>query len=227
MLDPRYSRNTNALSVKDVHALHAAKVCVVGGGGLGGYIVEILARVGVHHITLVDYDVFEPNNLNRQLFCEEALINMHKADAAQQRVAKVNSNVKFSAVKEKLTIHNAARLIHGHNIVMDALDNIESRLILGNACSAQNIPMIHGSIAGWYGQVAVIFPGSNILDKLYCDIANEHGIERELGNLPFSASLVASLQCAECVKILTGKEAEYSVLQIDMLRGEFCKICAS
>ena len=221
-VEPRYRRNLNALSAPDMEKLHNANVCVVGVGGLGGYIVEILARIGVLHITVVDYDVFEPGNLNRQLFSEESLIGSYKADAAINRTAKINSGVTISGIKDKLSEDNAHAILTGHHVVMDALDNVQTRLMLAKVCTKLNIPMVHGSIAGWYGQVACVFPGDGTLDKIYSNKKNERGMEKELGNLPFTASAVASVQCAECVKILTGKEvANNSVLRIDLLNGEY------
>ena len=225
LLKARYERNVNALSVEDVLKLHDAKVCVVGVGGLGGYVVEILARIGVLNITIVDYDVFEPNNLNRQLFSEEALIGSYKVDAAVQRMTKVNSDVVVNGIKKKLTKDNAREILAGHDVAVDALDNIQTRLMLASICADLDIPMVHGSIAGWYGQVACVFPGDDMLEKIFGDVKAERGIERELGNLPFTASTIASIQCAECVKILTGKHVEKNaILQVDLLNGEYYTI---
>ncbi|MCL2285632.1 MAG: HesA/MoeB/ThiF family protein [Firmicutes bacterium] len=221
-IKPRYKRNLNALSAPDMQKLHNGKVCVVGAGGLGGYIVELLARIGVLHITVVDYDLFESGNLNRQLFSEESNMGSYKADAAIDRVARINSDVAINGIKEKLTQNNAPKIIAGHHVVMDALDNIQTRLMLANVCAKLNIPMIHGSIAGWYGQVACIFPGDGTLGKIFGGTKKEHGVENELGNLPFTASAVASVQCAECVKILTGKDVvKNSVIRIDLLNCEY------
>ena len=224
-IDPRYQRNINALSPQEVATLHQAKVAVVGSGGLGGYIVEILARIGVHHITLIDYDVFDINNLNRQLFCEEALIGTPKVDAAQARIAKVNSHVQLTTIKEKLTPENAPTLLQGCMVVVDALDNIPSRLALATACDGLNIPLVHGSIAGWLGQVTCHYPNSGTMGKIFGHTQAERGIEKDLGNLPFTASTVASLQAAMCVKLLTGKEVpQNEILQIDLLYGDYTYI---
>ena len=220
----RYQRNISALSAEDMHTLHAAKVCIIGGGGLGGYITEILARIGIHHITLVDDDHFDTNNLNRQLFCEEALIGTPKVDGAYTRIGKVNSHVTLTPVKERFTPQNGPQILKGHHIVMDALDNTQSRLALAAACRTVGIPLVHGSIAGWLGQVAVIFPEENTMETLYGHVSTPRGIEKGLGNLPFTASMVASLQCAECIKVLTGKATQKgSILQIDLQHGSFSR----
>ena len=223
---PRYARNIRALSAEETIALRDKKVCVIGGGGLGGYIVELLARLGVLHISLVDYDVFEPSNLNRQLFSTQSGMGMPKVAGAVRRIAEVNSEVTLNGVQEKLTGANATDLLKGHDVVMDALDNIKTRLLLGRACRELGIPLVHGSIAGWFGQVCCVFPGDDTLERLYRNAVSEKGVEVDLGNLPFTASVIASFQCAECVKILTGREdlIRNAVLQVDLLYGECHRI---
>ncbi|MCL2856750.1 MAG: HesA/MoeB/ThiF family protein [Oscillospiraceae bacterium] len=223
----RYSRNIRALSHEEVKSLHTKKVCIVGLGGLGGYVVEILARIGVLNITAVDYDVFEHNNLNRQLFSTEALLGHPKTEGAGSRIKAVNSAVQLNLIGEKLTESNALGVLQGHDCVVDALDNIPSRLLLQDTCEKLGVPMVHGSIAGWFGQVAAIFPGDKLFQKIFKNVSvdgtvPEKGVERELGNLPFTASTVASMQAAEVVKILCGRQVLRNTLtQIDLLDFEF------
>jgi len=220
-VDKRYSRNIKALSEAETKALHEKKVCVVGLGGLGGYVVEILARIGVLNITAVDYDVFDPSNLNRQLFSTEPYLNRAKTEGAIERIKQVNPAVRINAVKEKFTESNAVSILQNHDCVVDALDNIQTRLLLEDACEKANIPLVHGSIAGWYGQVASIFPGEKLLGKIYKNTKKEKGGEKELGNLPFTASTIASIQAAETVKILCGRSViRKALIQIDLLDME-------
>ena len=211
-----------ALSEKEILRLHESKVCVVGCGGLGGYIIEILARLGVLNITVVDFDVFETNNLNRQLFSTESRLGTSKTSAAIKRIASVNSDAVITGITERLDENNASDILKGHDIAVDALDNAETRLLISRTCRELGIPMVHGSIAGWYGQVASIFPGDNTLEKLFSSLKSERGIEKDYGNLPFTASAIASIQCAECVKILTGKETiRNALLVVDLLNGSY------
>ncbi|MCL1935376.1 MAG: HesA/MoeB/ThiF family protein [Defluviitaleaceae bacterium] len=225
-IHPRYSRNIQAISKKQLNDLHSKKVCVIGSGGIGGYVVEILSRIGIHNITVVDNDVFDYNNLNRQLFSKESLIGKSKVEAAKQRIFEVNSNVNLQIHDKMLTEENAEEIVKNHDLVVDALDNIKTRFMLSKTCSKLNIPMIHGAIAGWHGQVCIVFPNDDTLEKLYKNIDTEKGVELELGNLPFTASTIASLQCAEAVKILTGKGnlLRGEVLQVDILHNEYYKI---
>ena len=226
-VQPRYSRNLRALSAEEFGSLQTKNVCVIGLGGLGGYIVEILARIGVLNISAVDFDVFEPNNLNRQIFSTESLLGHPKTEGAHNRIKKVNSEVKLRIIREKLTPESVSGILQGHDLAVDALDNIPSRFALQNSCENLGIPMVHGSIAGWFGQVANIFPGDRLLDKIYKNAFGpgkipEKGVERELGNLPFTASFVASLQAAEAVKILCGRSVlRNTVIRVDLLDCEY------
>ncbi len=208
----RYSKNMDSLSMGEIERLHKSSVCVVGCGGLGGFIIENLARIGVLNITAVDGDVFEESNLNRQLLSREDFLGKSKALAAKERIAKVNSSVRLNAVCERLDQSNAIDILRGHDIAIDALDNIPSRFILFDACKKLNIPMIHGGINGWVGQVSTIFPDDKTLDILF---GNDHGrnVESTAGNLPFTACTIASCQSAEAVKVLLGKK--------DILRNSF------
>ena len=109
----RYDRNRQALSDRECQALQACKVAVVGCGGLGGFVAEHLARIGVGSLRLVDADVFEETNLNRQLFCTEESLGVAKVEAAAKRLAAVNSSVAVEPVRAYLTSDNAADLITG------------------------------------------------------------------------------------------------------------------
>jgi len=203
-MEKRYQRNMKLMTQDEITALKEKKVCVVGCGGLGGYIIEMLSRLGVGNITAIDGDVFDETNLNRQLLSEEALIGSSKAEAAKSRIQKVNSEVEVFAKAVFLREDNAVALVAGHDVVVDALDNISTRRILEKACSISEIPLIHGAIAGWYGQVTTIMPGSGVFSKLYPETA-EKGIETELGNPAFTPALVASIQVSETLKLLIKK----------------------
>ena len=221
-MDKRYSRNLEALSLRDMEILHTKKVCVVGCGGLGGHIIETLARIGVLHLTVVDSDVFEPSNLNRQLLCTEEVIGQSKTEIARQRIAQVNSAAQVDAVSARLEEGNALEIVDGHDLVMDALDSISARLVLVEACKQAGIPLVHGAIAGWQGQVATVFPGDETLNLLYAN-SSDGTVSTKLGNLPFTASAVAAIQSAEAIKVLTGKEdvLRNKILLIDLLANEF------
>lgn len=218
----RYSRNQNTITEQECLVLQKAKVLVVGCGGLGGHIIEHLGRIGIGYITAVDKDIFDETNLNRQLLSTEALIGNAKAEAAVARMRAVNSEVKVHGRVCRVTRENAKDILGDHDIVIDALDNIESRMILEATCQDVGIPLIHGAIGGWYGQVSVIMPGKPILENIYGDIQDQ-GLEEELGNPSFTPGVIAGIQAAECVKVLLNKEGALKgrILTVDLQNLEF------
>lgn len=224
-LPQRYLRNLNALSEVDCAALAAAHVAVVGCGGLGGYVIESLARVGVGALRVIDGDVFEESNLNRQLLATEGNLSTAKADAARERVAAVNSEVKVDTRRVLLTEQNAGELIAGSDCVVDCLDSLEARFWLAHAASELGIPVVYGAIAGWFGQTCTVYPGDVSFVTVYGQIEGESAHE-ELGNLPFTASAVAAVQAAETIKVLTGKGVPLRnrLLMVDLLSGTFDEV---
>lgn len=219
----RYERNIGILTPEENDSLRTAKVCVVGCGGLGGYIIEELARLGVGSITAVDGDVFQESNLNRQLFSTESRIGCSKAEAAAERIREVNSEVQLRHVSSFLTEENSREIITDeYDAVIDALDNISSRRILEAGCSRCGVPLVHGAIAGWHGQVGIIMPGAGVFRRLYPEGADK-GVETETGNPVFTPAVVASLQVAETVKLLLGKPGALinKLLIIDLQEHEY------
>jgi len=221
-MEKRYERNIKALSVEESERLKGFKVCVIGCGGLGGHVIEQLGRLGVGCITAVDGDVFEESNLNRQLFSDETVLGKSKAEQAKIRMRSINSGIEVIAVNEFLTENNCEEILKGHDLLIDALDNVATRLIVENAAQKLLIPLVHGAIAGWFGQVSVIMPGQSGYEKIYGG-REAKGIENELGNLPFTAAAVASIEAAEAVKVLLGKENTLAgkLLTFDLLNNDF------
>lgn len=220
----RYLKNMKTLSEEDMKILFNSKVCVVGCGGLGGYIIEMLGRIGIGYITAIDGDDFDETNLNRQLVSHTGNIGQSKAEEAMKRMKLVNPHITVKPVKEMLNEENALVLLRDHDIIVDALDNISSRRILKHYSSILNIPMVHGAIAGFYGQVSTIYPNDKTFDYIYPSDDNVNkGIEIELGNPSFMPPLVASIEVAEVIKILTkkGNLLRNKALFIDLLSNSF------
>ena len=217
-MDPRYERNIPALSEAECALLREKRVLVVGCGGLGGHIIDQLVRIGVGSIRAVDGDVFELSNLNRQLLSQVPLLGVSKAKAAAEHIARVNPDVLVEAVECYLTEDNAAELLAGCDVVMDALDNLPSRRILAAACAEAKIPYIYGAIQGWVAQAAVSLPGDQLIDRLY-----PAEIEiRDKSVLSFTPALCASMQTSLCVKLLTGRSVETgTIYYFDLLNQEF------
>ncbi|NLX61777.1 MAG: HesA/MoeB/ThiF family protein [Tissierellia bacterium] len=220
----RYAKNMKALSEEDMKTLFNSKVCVVGCGGLGGYIIEMLGRIGVKYITVIDGDVFDETNLNRQLISHAGNIGKSKAEEAKKRMKLVNPDVTVNHINEMLDENNAMDLLEGHDVIVDALDNIKTRKILNAFSKKLNIPMVHGAIAGFYGQVSTIYPEDNTFNYIYPDNEDlNKGIETELGNPSFIPALIAAIEVSEVIKILTnkGKLLRNKILLADLLNNNF------
>ena len=203
-MEERYIRNLGALTEQECALLHAKTVFVAGCGGLGGYLIEMLLRLGVGTIRAADGDAFEASNLNRQLLSSPQTLGQSKAEAAAERAARVNPDVHFIPVSRFVTEENAAELIQGCDAVLDALDNIRARRILAHACKEAGIPMIHGAICGWSAQAAVIMPGDDLIDRIYPE-----GVSlTSKTSLSFTPPFCAALQTALCTRLLTGRPLE-------------------
>ena len=217
-MDARYARNIPALTEEECRTLQKKRVLVVGCGGLGGHIIDQLSRIGVGFLRVVDGDVFESSNLNRQLLSEAALLGVSKAKAAADHIARVNPDTEVEAVAEFLTESNADALLAGCDVVMDALDNIQSRKILAAACKQAKTPYVYGAIQGWVAQVAISMPGDNLIAKLF----PEEVEIRDKSVLSFTPALCASMQASLCVKLLVGRPVETgTVYYFDLLNQEF------
>ena len=226
LLPARYQRNRNMISVAEQLRLFRSKVAVIGCGGLGGYVIEELARLGVGRIVAIDPDVFEEHNLNRQLLATPATLGRAKVEAALDRVAQINPAVAVSAVQDALCAANGGRLLAGVTVAVDALDSISYRLELAQVCTDGGIAMVHGAIGGWYGHVATQLPGDTTVQSIYRHWRAGKGIEQQLGNPAFTPAVVASLQVAEVCKLLLGRGEllRNRKLSIDLLSMEVQEI---
>ncbi|MCP4670691.1 MAG: HesA/MoeB/ThiF family protein [Desulfobacula sp.] len=204
----RYDRNFNTLSNDDQKKLGFSRVAVIGLGGLGGGVCEMLARIGVGHLTLIDGDSFEPSNLNRQLLSQENLMGVPKAKVAKNRINSVNSEVNVEYFVEYLDESNMYDKIKTSDLVVDCLDTIDTRFILQDAANKASIPIVSGAIAGMTGQVTSIFPGDAGYRLIYGDDTDKQsrGVETMTGNIGCCAIFVAALQSSEVLKILLNRK---------------------
>lgn len=220
-MEGRHGRNIPALSEEACALLRTKKVAVIGCGGLGGYLAEYLARIGVGAIRVVDGDVFEKTNLNRQLLSLPENMGKSKAEAAAERIRAIDPDIRAEAVPVFLTAENGASLLEGCDAALDALDGIPARKLLEKACAEAGIPCVHGAISGWVAQAAVSMPGDGLMEKLYPD----HVQIRDKSVLSFTPGLCAAVQAALCVKLLAGREVEHGVLwHFDLMDQEFTAI---
>ncbi|MBU4193863.1 MAG: ThiF family adenylyltransferase, partial [Actinobacteria bacterium] len=144
----RYLKNAGTIGLEGQAALLRSTVLVVGAGGIGGHAVELLARMGVGRIKVADKDVFDETNLNRQEFSAEDLLGFPKVDVARDRVLAINSDVSVAPFQLEVTRENIAGLLEEVDAVIDALDNLDDRLMLQEACQLHGVVMVDGAIAG-------------------------------------------------------------------------------
>ena len=216
----RYDRNIGTITIEDQAVLACKSVCVIGCGGLGGGVIENLTRMGVGELTLVDGDVFDESNLNRQVLSNEDNLGKSKALEAAEQMSRINSEITFVAIEDLLNEENAAAIIDGSDLVVDALDNVEARFALEKACSELNIPLVHGAISGWNGQVGIVMPGSGILSEIYMD---PEPTDDAPTNPSFTPAVVSAIQASETIKMLLNREEALrnKILMIDLLDHEY------
>jgi molybdopterin/thiamine biosynthesis adenylyltransferase len=204
ILPEHYLRGLGTLGWEGQRRLLEACVAVVGCGGLGGAVIEGLARSGVGRLIVVDGDTFVPHNLNRQLLGTMAALGRPKVEVAVERVAAVNPAVEVTPHAVWATADNLPGILAPADVVVDALDTPRDRLVLQAAAKQRGIPLVHGAIAGFIGQVTTIFPGDDTLTMLYGDEPPEHGAESVLGTPTPTPMLVAAVEVGEVLKLLAG-----------------------
>ena len=206
MIPRRYDRNIASLGMEGQERLFRCHVLVAGCGGLGGVVVEILARAGVGTLTLVDGDVFSESNLNRQLLAKEDNFGRLKAEAAEARVKEINGHVNVWAVPHMLTEDNCQSLLAGVDLAIDALDSNLARAILYKGCKEAKVPVIHGALGGMIGQVGRYRPWEKTHFDVFEGSLPDAGIEVAAGTPSFTPYVIGALEAAEAIKYLAEVE---------------------
>ena len=187
--------------------LKAAKVLIVGVGGLGSPIALYLAGAGVGTIGLVDDDVVSISNLQRQGLYSEEELGDFKAVCAAMRLTALNSEIKINSCPGRLSKENAQELINAYDIIVDGCDNFVTRYLINDSCMALGKPYVYGAISGFEGQVSVFNYGDN--PKNYRDLYPD---EEEMLRLPppskgvmgVTPAITGSVQATEVLKIICG-----------------------
>jgi molybdopterin/thiamine biosynthesis adenylyltransferase len=207
ILPQRYARNMKTISLQEQALLLKTHVAVIGLGGLGGTVIEALARTGIGTLTLVDGDRFEESNFNRQLLATTGGIGTAKVHAAAKRVQGINPAVYVKAMETFLDETNGPDLLEGAALVVDCLDSMKTRFVLEQAACKKGIPMVSAAIAGISGHLTTIFPHDLGLAAVYGrDTPPENqGAEATLGCLSQTAILMGALQASEVFKVLLNR----------------------
>ena len=218
----RYIRNQVSIGIEDQIILSRSRVFVAGAGGLGGYALQLLARVGVGHLTVIDHGRFDESNLNRQILADTSDIGSHKASVAKIRLNAVNPAVNIESRHLSIDADNVLNLVDGSHLAIDALDNMDTRLVMHNACRKLKIPFVHGAISGFEGRLISLFPDDRDLATLF-DRGEEISSEAVLGTPAITPAVIASLQAMEALKILLkrGRAFQGRMLYTDLESGGF------
>lgn len=179
-----FTRSLPLIGEDGLARLAACRVTVVGLGGVGGYVVEVLARSGVGALTLIDGDKVEESNLNRQIAALSKDIGRYKAEVLAERVEQINPRCKVNAVCDMLTESNCAALVDGSSYVADAIDSLAAKAALAVYCTGKGLPIVSamgaGNRAGWCDfRVADIYKTDyDPLAKKFRKMMKERGVRK-------------------------------------------------
>ncbi|MHC0441548.1 molybdopterin-synthase adenylyltransferase MoeB [Flavobacterium sp. 3-210] len=229
----RYNRQTilPEIGQEGQYKLSKSKVLVIGAGGLGAAILPYLAGVGIGEIGIVDHDVIEISNLQRQVIYKTDAIGKSKATEAKLMISELNPEIKVNAFSEKLSGKNALSLFEKYDIIIDATDNIAIKYVINDACLVTNKPMVYGSIFRFQGQVSVFnYQNGPTYRCLYPD-ENSNALNCEdAGVIGISVGIIGMLQTNEVIKmilgmgeVLSGKILVYNILNNEQQKYDFDK----
>jgi molybdopterin/thiamine biosynthesis adenylyltransferase len=194
--------------------LKAARVAIIGLGGLGSPAAQYLAAAGLGTLRLIDHDTVSLSNLQRQVIHDTASVGKSKLDSAKTAIERINPNVSVEVHNQRLDSGNAAALVAQYDLIADGSDNFETRYAVADACAAERRPLVHGSVGRFDGQVTVLKPFETGPDgkpnPSYRDLFPEPPPEglvpscAEAGVLGALTGVVGTLQALEVIKLITG-----------------------
>ncbi len=227
----RYARHLRLPEVGEAgqRALLDARVLLVGVGGLGSPVALYLAAAGVGTLGLVDADVVDASNLQRQVIHATTRVGWPKVDSAEEALTALNPAVRVVKHRERLTAESAARLIEGYALVVDGSDNLATRYAVNDAAVRAGVPLVHGSVHRFEGQVTTVIPGEGACYRCVFPRAPAPGAAMscdEVGVLGVLPGLVGVLQATEALKLLLklGEPLAGRLLTVDALAMRFREI---
>lgn len=203
----RYNRQDKLLSQKRISK---SKVCIVGVGGLGCTVSELIVRAGVLHVTLIDFDKVSISNLHRQSLFDEKDVAKYKAECAREKLLKINSKCKVVSIVGK--IEDYKELMQS-DIVIECTDNMNARNVINNFCKCCGITWIHGAVNGFIGQVKVCRGGE--FDKLEL---KKNSLQKSVLNTAVYAT--AAIQANEALKVLSRKQHDQYLIRVNLKKNE-------
>ena len=211
----RYKRNHSTILPAEQLTLFNSTVLILGCGGLGGFVSELLARIGVGNLILMDGDVFEEHNLNRQNFSTLQTLGQPKSDVVKNALEAINPALHVKSIFRFFDIKNDTSLLKQADIIVDALDNPTLKTALATYCDEIQKPFVHAAIAGYHAQFAT----SQSIKILYHQEGD--GAEKIHGTPSFTVAFAAAIQSAEVIKLLLHKPHLNAPLMADLWDYEF------
>ena len=220
----RYKRQILLFGEEGQERLKEAEIFIAGAGGLGSPVAIYLAVAGVGSLTLVDSDVVDLSNLNRQILHYDRNIGEKKTGSAAEKLAEINPDITVRTIDARIDDGNAGELVGKADGIVDAMDNYPTRYLLNRVALAKGIPLFHGAIRGMYGQATTIIPGNT--PCLSCIFPSPPPAEvfPVVGVTP---GLIGMVQATEVLKFLIGEGdlLEGRLLLWDGLHGQATEIC--
>jgi molybdopterin/thiamine biosynthesis adenylyltransferase len=196
----RYRRQMMLFGEDGQERLKKANIFIAGAGGLGSPVSIYLAVAGVGMITIIDMDVVEETNLNRQILHYDRDIGRKKTISAEEKLQELNPDIIVNAIDVKIDASNAKKLVGNADGIVDAMDNYQTRYQLNDVAIAKQIPYFHGGIRGFYGQVTTIIPGTTPCLKCIFPKAPP---KEEFPVIGVTAGIIGTIQSNEVIKYLT------------------------
>ena len=196
------------VGVEGQEKLKAARVLLIGTGGLGSPAALYLAAAGVGTMGLIDFDVVDFSNLQRQIIHGTSNVNQPKVESAKARIADINPNVRVVAYNEMMTKDNIMGILKDYDIVLDGTDNFQTRYLVNDACVFMKKPFVYGSIFRFDGQATVFYPGKGPCYRCLFAEPPPPGMVpscAEGGVLGILPGVIGVIQATEVVKLILGK----------------------
>ncbi len=226
----RYNRQMllEDLGEQGQRKLLAASVVVAGCGGLGAGIAGTLVRMGVGHLKIIDRDRVSLDNLHRQILYDETDVKrgLPKVTIAAKKLGKINSQSTIEPAAVNIGPDNVESLIAGADLVLDATDNFETRMLLNDACVKHNKNWIYAGVLATCGSIFTIIPGKTACLRCFIgDLPAAGEIQgcETFGVLPTTVNIIANIEVTEAIKLLTGKldALQRSLINVDVWRGSW------
>ena len=202
--------------------INNAHIAIVGIGALGTVAADLLSRAGIGHLTLIDHDLVDLSNLQRQSLFTEQDVNKSKAESAKSHLIKINSEITIEAKAAHVSKETISSLINNPNIILDCTDNIPVRLIIDDYATKIQIPWIHAAAIKDIGTVKVFLPKEPSFSDIFPQIKSGESCE-SAGIINATSHIIASLQVTEALKIILGKESTTELMRLNLLEGKIEK----